>query len=75
MQDLDEHAADRVTAHGAVLLGTNAQYTAVRARELLGWRPQGPSLEEEIPRAVLEENSRLRSKLQGFAWCYYQQCL
>lgn len=63
MQELGEHAADKVTPHGAVLLGTNAQYTAVRARELLGWRPQGPSLEAEIPRAVVEETLRLGSKL------------
>lgn len=58
VQDINTDAADKLTAHGAVLWGTNAQYKAARARELLGWKPLGPSLEEEIPRTVLEETSR-----------------
>ncbi|KAL2834135.1 NAD(P)-binding protein [Aspergillus pseudoustus] len=57
VRKIDAEAADKLTAHGAVLWGSNAQYTALRARELLGWKPSGCSLEEEIPRAVLEENS------------------
>ncbi|KAE8142466.1 NAD(P)-binding protein [Aspergillus pseudotamarii] len=63
VKSIDASAADKLTAHGAVLWGTNAQYTAARARELLGWQPQGPSLEEEIPRAVQEEASQSNSKL------------
>ena len=63
VQDIDVDTADKLTAHGAVLWGTNAQYEAYRARELLGWKPRGSSLEEEIPRTVLEESSRLNSKL------------
>ena len=63
VQNIDADTADKLTAHGAVLWGTNAQYKAARARELLGWKPQGPSLEEEIPKAVLEESSRHSSKL------------
>ncbi|KAE8326735.1 hypothetical protein BDV39DRAFT_193347 [Aspergillus sergii] len=63
VKSIDADAADKLTAHGAVLWGTNAQYTAARARKLLGWEPQGPSLEEEIPRAVKEEASQSNSKL------------
>ncbi|GAB1208573.1 hypothetical protein APSETT445_007324 [Aspergillus pseudonomiae] len=63
VKSIDADTADKLTAHGAVLWGTNAQYTAARARELLGWKPQGPSLEEEIPRAVREEASQFNSKL------------
>ncbi|KAK1145262.1 hypothetical protein N8T08_004415 [Aspergillus melleus] len=63
VQEIDAEAADKLTAHGAVLWGTNAQYQAVRAREHLGWKPLGPSLEEEIPRALLEEASRPESKI------------
>ncbi|KAL4874366.1 NAD(P)-binding protein [Aspergillus karnatakaensis] len=56
VRSIDAEDVDRLTAHGAVLWGSNAQYSALRARELLGWTPSGPSLEEEIPRAVLEEH-------------------
>lgn len=57
MKDINADTADQFIPHGAILWGTNAQYTASRARELLGWQPQGPSLEEEIPRAVSAEAS------------------
>ncbi|KNG88522.1 hypothetical protein ANOM_003243 [Aspergillus nomiae NRRL 13137] len=63
VKSINADTADKLTAHGAVLWGTNAKYTAARARELLGWKPQGPSLEEEIPRAVREEASQFNSKL------------
>lgn len=62
VQEVDAETADTLTAHGGVLWGTNAQYTASRARELLGWKPAGPSFEEEIPRAVQEEASKLDSQ-------------
>lgn len=62
VKTFDAEAADKFTAHGAVLWGSNAQYTASRARELLGWKPAGPRLEEDIPRAVLTENS-VQSKI------------
>ncbi|PLB53292.1 NAD(P)-binding protein [Aspergillus steynii IBT 23096] len=60
--DIDAETADSLTPHGSVLWGTNVQYQAIRARELLGWCPQGPSLEEEIPRATLVEATSGRSK-------------
>jgi nucleoside-diphosphate-sugar epimerase len=52
--------ANEITAHGAVLLGTNARVVALRAREELGWEPAGHSLEEEIPLLVQEESKRLK---------------
>ncbi|OAA56849.1 NAD(P)-binding domain protein [Cordyceps fumosorosea ARSEF 2679] len=55
VKEVDAEAAESITAHAAVLLGTNAQTKGDRARTWLGWEPQGPSLEEEIERAVLEE--------------------
>ncbi|OGM51251.1 hypothetical protein ABOM_000003 [Aspergillus bombycis] len=61
VQEINAEIADKLTAHGAVLWGSNAQYTASRARELLSWKPAGPSMEEEIPRAVMDEALRLKS--------------
>lgn len=61
VQEIDAETADKLTAHGAVLWGSNAQYTASRACELLGWKPAGPSIEEVIPGAVMDEALRLKS--------------
>ena len=61
VQEINAETADKLTAHGAILWGSNAQYTASRARELLSWKPAGPSIEEVIPRAVMDEALRLRS--------------
>lgn len=55
VKEVDPDDADSITPHGAVLLGTNAQTRADRARDLLQWQPQGHSLEAEIERAILEE--------------------
>ncbi|KAL5356577.1 hypothetical protein BJX96DRAFT_162557 [Aspergillus floccosus] len=44
--------ADELTAKGSVFWGTNAKQNSQRARQLLGWVPQGPSLQEEIPTTV-----------------------
>ncbi|KAJ2957708.1 hypothetical protein NQ176_g11229 [Zarea fungicola] len=55
VKEVDPDDADSITPHGAVLLGTNARTKADRARDLLQWEPQGPSLEVEIQRAILEE--------------------
>ncbi|CAM1506189.1 Fc.00g058300.m01.CDS01 [Cosmosporella sp. VM-42] len=59
VEALQKPEADTVLPHGSVLFGTNARSRARRAAELLGWRPQGESLEAEIPRAVAEEAKRL----------------
>ncbi|PLB36089.1 NAD-dependent epimerase/dehydratase family protein [Aspergillus candidus] len=60
--EIDAAAADRLTPHGSVIWGTNAQYQAIRAREILKWLPQGPSVEEEIERVVFSEASRSFSR-------------
>ncbi|OAA70113.1 NAD(P)-binding domain protein [Akanthomyces lecanii RCEF 1005] len=60
VKEVDDEAAESITAHAAVLLGTNAQTRGDRARTLLGWAPQGPSLEEEIERVVTEEAAASR---------------
>lgn len=54
-KEIDAKTADLLTPHGAVLWGTNARVSADRARQLLRWQPEGPSIEEEIPRATLAE--------------------
>lgn len=59
VQEVAPEAADEITAHGAVLLGTNAQTTGDRARQQLGWQPKGTTLDEEIQRAILEEAALL----------------
>ncbi|PWY82673.1 NAD(P)-binding protein [Aspergillus eucalypticola CBS 122712] len=61
VQEIDAETADNLTAHGAILWGSNAQYMASRARELLNWKPAGPSIEEVIPGAVMDEALRLKS--------------
>ncbi|KGQ09656.1 hypothetical protein BBAD15_g4996 [Beauveria bassiana D1-5] len=55
VKEIDAEAAESITAHAAVLLGTNAQTRGDRARTWLGWEPLGPSLDAEIERLVTEE--------------------
>ena len=50
--------ADKLTAHGSFMFGTNSRCKAIRARKLLGWSPKGRSLVEEIPDAVASEARR-----------------
>ncbi|TQN64941.1 Betaine aldehyde dehydrogenase, partial [Colletotrichum shisoi] len=69
--------ANSLLPHGAVLYGTNARSEALRGKEVLGWAPAGESLEDEIPRAVAEEEEASageRSSLSAhtllIAWKY-----
>ncbi|KAJ3481890.1 hypothetical protein NLG97_g7706 [Lecanicillium saksenae] len=55
VKEVDPENADSITPHGAVLLGTNAQTIAGRARDFLDWNPQGPSLDEALEAAILDE--------------------
>ncbi|KAL4887809.1 hypothetical protein BDV59DRAFT_211989 [Aspergillus ambiguus] len=57
VKEVTPSEADGLTAKGSVFWGTNAKQDSQRARQLLGWAPQGPSLEEEIPTTV--QKSRL----------------
>ncbi|PLB53801.1 NAD dependent epimerase/dehydratase family protein [Aspergillus steynii IBT 23096] len=54
--------ADKLSPHGGILWGTNAQEQSQRARSLLGWNPTGKSLEEEIPDTIQLEAKRLGLK-------------
>ncbi|KAL3478876.1 NAD(P)-binding protein [Aspergillus californicus] len=59
IKELNHDEADKLSPHGAVLWGTNAQQDSQRARKLLGWEPKGKSLDEEIPETVRIEAMRL----------------
>ena len=56
---INAEEADALTAHGAVLWGTNAILRSTRARQHLGWNPAGPSLSQEVPAIVSSEAKRL----------------
>ena len=58
-EEVDPSAADEITAHATVLLGTNAQTRGDRSRKWLEWEPQGTSLVEEIERSILVEHAAL----------------
>lgn len=60
--EIDATTADRLTPHGSVIWGTNAQYQAIRARELLGWFPQAHGIDEEIPRVVSSEAASYQAR-------------
>lgn len=47
---------------GHLLWGANSRARAKRGKELLGWKPDGPSLKEEIPRASAEEAAKMGVK-------------
>ncbi|ORY65127.1 uncharacterized protein BCR38DRAFT_391229 [Pseudomassariella vexata] len=51
--------ADTVLPHGSVLFGTNARSKARRGTELLSWKPEEGSLEEDVPRTVAREAESL----------------
>ncbi|KAF9894022.1 hypothetical protein FE257_008994 [Aspergillus nanangensis] len=59
VNEVSASEADSLTAKGSVFWGTNAQQDSQRARRLLGWAPQGLSLEEEIPTTVRVEATSL----------------
>lgn len=61
VEQLDAEAFDALIPHGTVLYGTNARSHARRAKEFLGWQPQGDSLEQEIPRAVEAEGQKMKA--------------
>ncbi|KAI7333066.1 putative methylmalonate-semialdehyde dehydrogenase [Hortaea werneckii] len=51
--------ADGLSPHASAIMGTNARTLSERAQKEIQWRPQGPSLEEEVPATVAEELKRL----------------
>jgi nucleoside-diphosphate-sugar epimerase len=59
VSEIDHVQADKLSPHGGVLWGTNARQNSQRARRLLGWCPNGRSLESDIPDTVEQEAKRL----------------
>lgn len=48
------------------LLGTNSRGASLRGKQLLGWRPSMPGIEDEIP-AVVESEARRLGLIKGHA--------
>ena len=51
--------ANNVIPHGAVVLGTNGQGTASRARKLLGWQPAGEDFQKGVWNTIIAEAAQL----------------
>lgn len=62
VDEISGEEADRLLPHGSVLFGTNARCGAQRAENILGWRPENKSLEQEIPCTVAQEAQALGYK-------------
>lgn len=58
-QQLSKEEAFAVADFQAVSWGLNSRGKAVRAREVLGWKPSRGSIEEEVPKMIREERERL----------------
>lgn len=56
-----DDAATRTPA-GHLLWGANSRAKAKSGKELLGWKPDGPILKEEIPRALTKEAGKMGIK-------------
>ena len=55
---IDASGADRVTAHGSILLGTNAILNFARSAKM-GWKSQYPPMRDTIAEMVRLEAKRL----------------
>ncbi|KAL6901050.1 hypothetical protein GGI43DRAFT_403931 [Trichoderma evansii] len=62
VDEISGEEVDRLLPHGSVLFGTNARCGAQRAENILGWRPENKSLEQEIPFTVAQEARALSYK-------------
>ena len=49
---IDASGADKMTAHGSILLGTNAILDFSRSAQIPGWKAQYPSLRDTISEMV-----------------------
>ncbi|KAL4892023.1 NAD(P)-binding protein [Aspergillus ambiguus] len=54
-ESLEAHIAQEWAGFEAASWGLNVRCRATRARKVLGWNPQGPSLEKELPGIVRGE--------------------
>jgi len=60
VDEISASEADKLSPHASAIVGTNARTLSERALKVLGWRPQGPTLEDEIPPTVMVETERLK---------------
>jgi hypothetical protein len=60
VDEISASEADKLSPHASAIVGTNARTLSERAQEVLEWKPQGPSLEDEIPPTVKVEIERLK---------------
>ena len=56
---IDASGADKVTAHGSILLGTNAILNFARSGKLDGWKAQYPGMRDSIAEMVKLEAKSL----------------
>ncbi|KIW64176.1 hypothetical protein PV04_09129 [Phialophora macrospora] len=52
IQELDPDDVDKLVYQGKRLAGTNSRGTSLRAKKLLGWQPEMPSIEDALSDAV-----------------------
>ncbi|KAF2123841.1 NAD dependent epimerase/dehydratase family protein [Dothidotthia symphoricarpi CBS 119687] len=62
LETIDAGEADSLSGHASILWGTNARTKASKAREELGWTPNGEPLASTIPNMVRSESKGLKSK-------------
>lgn len=58
VDEISANEADRLSPHASAIMGTNARTLSERAQDVLEWKPQGPTLEDEIPPTVMVEIKR-----------------
>ena len=61
-EEIDAEKADRMSAHAAVLWGTNAMVKSSRAQARLGWTPTRPDLSSEVAAIVKSEAESQRTQ-------------
>lgn len=61
-KELSADEALKVAGFEAVTWGLNSRGTARRARKVLGWKPNGKSIEDEAATIVESEYQRLHTK-------------
>lgn len=61
LERIDPKRADELSPHMSILCGTNAITRAEKARETLGWKPEGHSLGDEINDLILREKNHFAS--------------
>jgi len=61
-ESLSKDAAMEQAGFEAVSWGLNSRAKAERARKVLGWKPNAPSLQDEIPNILKSEHEVLKQK-------------